>query len=185
MKSVVDISGTDPLLIERAARVRMLVLDVDGVLTDGRLYFDNQGNEMKAFCTRDGLGMKALQRQGTLLALITGRRSKIVENRAAQLGVDHVYQGRDDKLNAFNELLSETGMDEEQVCYAGDDWIDIPVLDRVGLSVTVPDADPVVRGRVHWITSRGGGHGAVREICDLILAARGLDRLVLDGILNQ
>ena len=183
--SVIDLSGTDPLLLERAERIRMLVLDVDGVLTDGRLYFDQQGNEMKAFCTRDGLGMRALQSQGTILAFITGRQSEIVARRAAQLGVDHVYQGRNDKLNAFQELLSETGMDERKTCYAGDDWIDIPVLDRVGLAVTVDDADPVVKNRVHWVTTRCGGHGAVREICDLILAARGLDQKVLDGILNQ
>jgi len=183
--SVIDLSGADQLLIERAARIRMLVLDVDGVLTDGRLYFDNQGNEMKAFCTRDGLGMRALQSQGVILALITGRQSDIVAHRAAQLGVEHVYQGRNDKLNAFNELLSDTGMDEEQTCYAGDDWIDLPVLERVGLAVTVADADPVVKNRVHWVTSRDGGHGAVREICDLILAARGLDQQVLDGILSQ
>ena len=183
--AVIDLSGIDRLLIERASRIRMLVLDVDGVLTDGRLYFDSQGNETKAFCTRDGLGMRALQSQDTVLAFITGRQSEIVTRRAAQLGVEHVYQGRNDKLNAFNDLLSNTGMDEEQICYAGDDWIDIPVLDRVGLAVTVADADPVVKNRVHWVTSCGGGRGAVREICDLILAARGLDQKVLDGILNQ
>jgi len=163
----------------------MLVLDVDGVLTDGRLYFDNQGNEMKAFHTRDGLGLKSLQRQGMTLALITGRNSEIVARRAEQLGIEHVYQGRDDKLNAFNELLSDTGMDEKNICYAGDDWIDIPVLDRVGLAVTVADADDVVKNRVHWVTRRKGGRGAVREICDLILAARGLDQAVLNGILDQ
>ena len=183
--SVIDLTGTDKLLVDRAARIRMLVLDVDGVLTDGRLYFDNQGNEMKAFCTRDGLGMRVLQSHGTVLAFITGRQSDIVTHRAAQLGVEHVYQGRNDKLNAFNELLSDTGMDEQQICYAGDDWIDIPVLDRVGLAVTVADADPVVKNRVHWVTACRGGHGAVREICNLILAARGLDQQTLDGILNR
>lgn len=162
----------------------MLALDVDGVLTDGSLYFDNQGNEMKAFCTRDGLGLKALQGQGIELAFITGRQSEIVAQRASQLGVKHVYQGRTDKLNAFNELLSDTGMDEQNICYAGDDWIDIPVLDRVGLSVTVADADAVVKNRVHWVTSLGGGKGAVREICDLILASQDLDQQVLDGILK-
>lgn len=182
---VFDLTTVDPLLLERAGRIKMLALDVDGVLTDGRLYFDNHGNEMKAFYTRDGLGMKALQSQGILLALITGRQSEIVSSRAAQLGILHVYQGRNDKLNAFNELLSDTGMDEQDVCYAGDDWIDIPVLNRAGLAVTVADADPVIKDRVHWVTSREGGRGAVREICDLILAARGLDQAVLDGILNQ
>jgi 3-deoxy-D-manno-octulosonate 8-phosphate phosphatase (KDO 8-P phosphatase) len=182
---LIDISSIDPLLRERAERIRMLVLDVDGVLTDGRLYFDSQGNEMKAFNTRDGLGIKALQKHDTVLAIITGRQSDIVSQRASQLGIEHVYQGRDDKLNAFNELLSDTGMDEQNICYAGDDWIDIPVLDRVGLAVTVADADDVVKNRVHWVTSRNGGCGAVREICDLILAVRGLDQQVLDGILEQ
>ena len=182
---VIDLSGFDSLLIEKAGRIRMLVLDVDGVLTDGRLYFDNQGNEMKAFCTRDGLGMRVLQNCGIILAIITGRQSEIVAHRAAQLGVKHVYQGRIDKLNAFNELLSDTGMEEQNICYAGDDWIDIPVLDRVGLSVTVPDADTLVKNRAHWVTSRQGGNGAVREICDLILAAQGLDQQVLKGIFDQ
>lgn len=182
---VIDASVFDPLLLERAARVRALVLDVDGVLTDGRLYFDSQGNEMKAFSTRDGLGMRVLQSQGVLLALITGRQSEIVARRAASLRIGHVYQGRTDKLNAFNELLAATGVDQQDVCYAGDDWVDIPVLDRVGLAVTVADADAVVKQHVHWITSRPGGQGAVREICDLILAAQGLDQRVLDGILSN
>jgi 3-deoxy-D-manno-octulosonate 8-phosphate phosphatase (KDO 8-P phosphatase) len=181
----IDLSGIDSLLVEKASRIRMLVLDVDGVLTDGRLYFDNQGNEMKSFCTRDGLGMRALQRCGIVLAIITGRQSEIVSHRAAQLGVQHVYQGRIDKLNAFNELLSDTGVEERHICYAGDDWIDLPVLDRVGLSISVPDADALVKNRVHWVTSRRGGNGAVREICDLILAAQGLDQQVLDGIFSQ
>lgn len=182
--SVIDVSAYDPLLLERAARIRSLVLDVDGVLTDGQLYFDNQGNELKAFATRDGLGLRALQSQGVLLALITGRRSEIVARRAENLGIEHVYQGRNDKLNAFNELVEATGIDPQATCYAGDDWVDIPLLERVGLAVAVADADAVVRQRVHWITSRPGGRGAVREICDLILAARGLDRHVLDGILG-
>ncbi|MDH3787841.1 MAG: 3-deoxy-manno-octulosonate-8-phosphatase KdsC [Xanthomonadales bacterium] len=182
---LIDLSQTDPLLLERAARIRMLALDVDGVLTDGRLYFDSQGNEMKAFHTRDGLGIKSLQRHGITLALITGRSSQIVARRAEQLGIEHVYQGRNDKLNAFHELLADTGMNEQNICYAGDDWIDIPVLDRVGLAVTVADADDVVKNRAHWVTRREGGHGAVRVICDLILAARGLDQRVLDGILDQ
>jgi 3-deoxy-D-manno-octulosonate 8-phosphate phosphatase (KDO 8-P phosphatase) len=180
---LIDASGYDPLLLERAARIHALVLDVDGVLTDGQLYFDNQGNEMKAFCTRDGLGMRALQTQGVVLALITGRQSQIVANRAENLGIEHVYQGRNDKLSAFHELLDATGIEAPAVCYAGDDWLDIPVLDRVGLAVTVPDADALVKTHAHWITSRPGGHGAVREICNLILSARGLDRQVLDKIL--
>ena len=183
--AVIDKTRFDPMLLERASRIRLLVLDVDGVLTDGRLYFDNRGNEMKAFNTRDGLGIRALQKAGATLALITGRQSEIVARRAANLGIEHVYQGSNDKLEAYNELLAITGLDEQQVCYAGDDWIDIPVLDRVGLAVTVADADDVVKGRVHWITPRSGGCGAVRDICDLILVAQGADQAVLDGILKR
>ena len=181
---LIDKSGFDPLLLERAASIRMLVLDVDGVLTDGNLYFDSNGNEMKAFSTRDGLGLRSLQLCGIELALITGRQSAIVDRRAEQLGIRHVYQGCNDKLNAFNHLLEKTGFDEQQVCYAGDDWIDLPVLERVGLSVTVSDADKIVKDSVHWITSNRGGKGAVREICNLVLATQGLDKKVLDEILK-
>ena len=173
--------GTGPSsdLMERAARVRLLALDVDGVLTDGRLYFDQQGNEMKAFFTRDGMGIKALLRFNIEVALITGRQSRIVDDRAAQLGIRHVFQGRDDKLNALRELMSETGVGEQAICYAGDDWLDLPVIERIGLAVAPADAAPLVRERVHWVTAAGGGRGAVREICDLILTAQGLnDRLV-------
>ncbi len=181
---LIDKSGFDPLLLKRAASIRMLVLDVDGVLTDGSLYFDSKGNEMKAFSIRDGLGLRCLQLCGIELALITGRQSEIVDRRAEQLGIAHVYQGRNDKLDAFIHLLEKTGIDEQQVCYAGDDWIDLPVLERVGLAVTVPEADKIVKDSVHWVTSHSGGKGAVREICNLILAAQGLEKKVLDEILK-
>jgi 3-deoxy-D-manno-octulosonate 8-phosphate phosphatase (KDO 8-P phosphatase) len=174
----------DPLLKERAARIRLLALDVDGVLTDGRLYFDNSGNELKAFCSSDGLGMKALQMCGIELAIITGRESPMVAKRAAQLEIDHVYQGQHDKLAAYMDLLEKSGVEEQQVCYAGDDWIDLPVLLRVGLAVTVPAADREVKNRVHWVTDRGGGEGAVREICDLILSAQGHRQRLLKEFLN-
>jgi 3-deoxy-D-manno-octulosonate 8-phosphate phosphatase (KDO 8-P phosphatase) len=183
--AVIDRSAYDPLLVERARRVRLLALDVDGVLTDGRIYYDDRGAETKAFSTRDGLGLRLLAENGILLALITARQSEIVARRAANLGITHVYQGRDNKLEAFHHLLGDTGLDESAACYAGDDWLDIPVLDRVGLAVTVADADPVVRGRVHWVTSRPGGHGAVREICDLLLAAQDLDEPALERILRR
>ena len=167
-------STYDPLLLERAERIRLLALDVDGVLTDGRLYFDNQGNEFKAFSTRDGLGLKAVQSAGVELAVITGRASRIVADRAASLGIEHVYQGQDDKLSAYLDLLERTGRSHEEVCYAGDDWIDLPVLDRVGLAVSVPAAGEDVKERCHWVTTREGGSGAVRELCELILEAKGL-----------
>ena len=177
-------SAIDPALRERAEKIRMLVLDVDGVLTDGRLYFDNAGNEMKAFNTRDGLGMKALQRCGIEVAVITGRKSLIVTQRMAQLDIKHVYQGREDKLNAFTNLLEVTGLEAEQVCFAGDDWIDLPVLLRAGLAVSVPGADQEVKDRVHWVTRRDGGDGAVREICELILTAQGHYQAILQEFLE-
>ena len=173
----------DHALQERAAQIRMLVLDVDGVLTDGKLYFDHLGNEMKAFNTRDGMGIKALQRCGIEVAVITGRKSTAVEQRMAQLGVQHVYQGREDKLNAFLHLLDITGLDAQHVCFAGDDWIDLPVLLRVGLAVTVADAEDHVKDQAHWISKRNGGEGAVREICNLILSAQNKDQSILDEIL--
>ena len=176
-------AGMDQALQDRASKIRMLVLDVDGVLTDGRLYFDNAGNEMKAFNTRDGLGIKALQRSGIDVAVITGRKSEIVAQRMAQLDIKHVYQGREDKLDAFTHLLKVTSLDAEQVCFAGDDWIDLPVLLRTGLAITVADADEHVKEHVHWITKRNGGEGAVREICNLILKAQGKDKIILDEIL--
>ncbi|HLF31597.1 MAG TPA: HAD-IIIA family hydrolase [Xanthomonadales bacterium] len=175
----------DPLLLGQAGKIRLLALDVDGVLTDGSLYYDQAGNELKAFSTRDGLGIKALQKFNIRVAIISGRRSAIVAHRAGELAIDFVYQGIENKLDAFNDLLEKTGCSEEEACYAGDDWTDIPVLDRVGLSVTVPDADALLRNRVHWVTERGGGKGAVREICDLILQAQGLDELLLQSILRS
>lgn len=182
---MIDAGDFDELLIKQASKVRLLALDVDGVLTDGRLYFDSAGNEMKAFHTRDGLGIRSLLQNGIGVALITGRTSDIVTQRAVQLGIDHVFQGRTDKLNALNELLEATALDESELCYAGDDWLDIPVMTRVGLAITVADADGVVKERAHWVTTRSGGMGAVREICDLILLARNLDQTVFDGIMNQ
>ncbi len=173
----------DVTLKERASKIRMLVLDVDGVLTDGKLYFDHAGNELKAFNTRDGLGMKALQRCGIEVAVITGRKSKAVAHRMSQLGIKHVYQGREDKLNAFLHLLDITGLDEHEICYAGDDWIDLPVLMRAGLAISVADAEERVKEHAHWITLRNGGDGAVREMCNLILAAQGKDQTILDEIL--
>lgn len=173
----------DAALRERARAIRMLVLDVDGVLTDGKLYFDHQGNELKAFNSRDGLGMKALQKCGIEVAVITGRKSAAVTRRMAQLDIQHVYQGREDKLNAFLHLLEITGLDAQQVCFAGDDWIDLPVLLRVGLAVSVADAEDRVKDQAHWITRRNGGDGAVREICNLILAAQEKEQIIVDEIL--
>lgn len=177
--------GMDATLKERASRIRMLVLDVDGVLTDGKLYFDHSGNEMKAFNTRDGMGMKALQECGIEVAVITGRKSEAVTHRMSQLGIQHVYQGREDKLSAFLHLLKVTGLEAQQICFAGDDWIDLPVLSRAGLAVCVADAEDRVKEQAHWITSRNGGDGAAREICNLIMIAQGKEQTILDKILSS
>lgn len=175
----------DPMLLERASGIRLLALDVDGVMTDAKIYFDSAGNELKAFNTRDGLGMKALQRCGIRLAIITGRDSPMVAQRAAQLEIDFVFQGRTDKLEAYMQLLDKSGLEEHQICYAGDDWVDLPVLQRCGLAITVPSADREVKDRVHWVTTSAGGEGAVREMCDLILTAQGHHQRLLQEILAQ
>ena len=173
----------DATLQERAMAISLLVLDVDGVLTDGKLYFDQDGNELQSFNTRDGLGLKALQRCGIEIAILSGRMSAAVTHRMAQLEIEHVYQGRENKLDAFMQLLKLTAIDAQQVCYVGDDWIDLPVLLRAGLAVSVADADELVKEQVHWVTQRKGGDGAVREICNLILTAKGKDQTILNEIL--
>ncbi len=175
------LQGVSDEVRSKAQQVRLLALDVDGVMTDGRLYFDDSGREMKAFSTRDGMGIKALQRFGIPIALITGRQSPMVSQRAAELGIKLIFQGSDNKSQALDELLASTGLQADQVCYAGDDWIDLPVLKRVGFSVTVADADPAVRQQVDWISAEAGGMGAVRALCNLILAAQGhMDTLMQD-----
>lgn len=175
----VYLKGVATEVVEKAQQVRLLALDVDGIMTDGRLYFDQTGQEMKAFSTRDGMGIKALQRCGIAVALITGRQSAMVSQRADELGIELVFQGSDNKSRALQALLQTTGLSARQVCYAGDDWIDLPVLKQVGFSVAVADADPWVRQNVDWVSEEAGGMGAVRALCNLILAAQGrIDNLL-------
>jgi 3-deoxy-D-manno-octulosonate 8-phosphate phosphatase (KDO 8-P phosphatase) len=146
---------------------------VDGVLTDGALYYSSAGEEMKAFNIQDGLGIKLLQSGGVTVAIITGRRSAMVERRAQELGITHISQGAQDKLAAFERLLAETGLRADQAACMGDDLPDLPLLRRCALGITVPDAPEAVRARAALVTQRPGGHGAVREVCELILAAQG------------
>lgn len=160
-------------ILERAARVRLVVFDVDGVLTDGRLYFGNDGNEYKTFHIRDGHGIKMLQANGVEIAIISGRRAMSTERRMADLGVDHVYLGVQDKLAAFQALLDDLGLAAGQVAYVGDDLVDLAVMRRVGLAVAVADADPFVARYAHWQTPSRGGRGAAREVCELLLKAQG------------
>lgn len=166
-------------LQQRLNAIRLVIFDVDGVLTDGRLMLGDDGQEYKAFNSKDGHGMRMLQDSGVALAILTGRRSQVVERRAADLGIGHVIQGRRDKLPAFEELLETTGMHPEAVAYVGDDVVDLPVMRRVGLAVAVADASPLIREHAHWITATPGGHGAAREVCERIMQAQGsLERLL-------
>jgi len=157
---------------ELAAGIRLLVLDVDGILTDGRLTFANSGEETKSFNTLDGLGVKLLQKSGVRVALITGRSSDIVATRASALGIETVYLGRDDKKVVLDEILGKLDMTYDQVAYAGDDLPDLACIKAARLGITVPNAHFLVRESADAMTSREGGAGAVREICDWILLAQ-------------
>lgn len=158
---------------KQLAKIKLLLLDVDGVLTDGRIIYDSQGNELKAFDVKDGHGLKMVQRAGIRVGIITGRNSIIVSRRAQELGIEILYQGALRKLEPYLEILSEQNLLDEQVAYVGDDIIDLPILQRVGFSATVADAVPDLFPRVDYIATRPGGGGAVREICDLLLRASG------------
>lgn len=156
-----------------AAGVRLLALDVDGVLTDGRLYFNNSGDETKAFHTLDGLGLKLLMQSGVAVALITGRTSDIVAQRARSLGIDLVFQGRDDKKDVLDGILAQLKLTYDQVAYAGDDLPDLACIRAARLGISVPGGHFLARDAADVVTSRAGGAGAVREICDWILMAQG------------
>ncbi|WPL15414.1 3-deoxy-D-manno-octulosonate 8-phosphate phosphatase KdsC [Thiorhodovibrio winogradskyi] len=158
--------------IERAKSVRVVIFDVDGVLTDGSLFIGDDGQEYKAFHSRDGHGMVMLQETGVSLAVITGRQSQVVRLRMESLGIRHVYQGRRDKLPAYNELKERLQLSDRDFAYVGDDVIDLPILSRVGLGVAVADAHPMVKAHCHWQTTNGGGRGAAREVCEFIMRAQ-------------
>ena len=158
---------------EKAKKLKLLILDVDGVLTDGKLFFDNQGNEYKSFHARDGHGIKLLRQTGVEVAVISGRKSNSVALRMKNLGIEHVYQGYENKQAAFYEILKKTGITPEQAAHVGDDLLDLPVMTRAGLAIAVADANFAVKQRADWCTTLAGGHGAVREVCDFIMQAQG------------
>lgn len=158
---------------ERAQAVRLMIFDVDGVMTDGSLYYTDDGQELKAFNSLDGHGLKMLRQSGVQLAIITGRRSRLVEHRAANLGIDHLHQGAHDKLATFLELLDATGFKAEECGYMGDDLVDLPVMRRVAFAVAVPEAPDLVRHHAHYVTGAGAGRGAVREACELLMQSQG------------
>jgi 3-deoxy-D-manno-octulosonate 8-phosphate phosphatase (KDO 8-P phosphatase) len=157
----------------RAAIVSLVILDVDGVLTDGRLYFGSQGEALKVFNVRDGHGVKLLREAGLEVAFLSSRRSDIVSVRARELGVNHVLQGESDKHAGFARLLAATKQNAQQCAFIGDDWPDLPVLAKVGFAATVADAAPEVQSVAHWIATANGGCGAVRQLAEFILRAQG------------
>jgi len=157
----------------RAAVVRLLALDVDGVLTDGLIYYGNSGEELKTFNIKDGLGIKLLQKAGVRVAVITGRQSQIVVRRAQELGIEDVVQGREDKRQALLELCQRHGISMEECAYMGDDLPDLSAITAAGLGMTVADADATVREAAQWRSRFNGGCGAVREACEFILSAKG------------
>jgi 3-deoxy-D-manno-octulosonate 8-phosphate phosphatase (KDO 8-P phosphatase) len=166
-------ADVDSELRERARAIRLLALDVDGVLTDGRLYYGADGVELKAFHIQDGLGLKMLRANGIEVAIITGRESRAVELRARNLGVPYLFQGVEDKLAVFERLLASLSLTPDAAAAMGDDLPDLPLLRRCRLAATVPEAPALVRSHAHYVTLRPGGAGAVREVCELLLDGQG------------
>jgi 3-deoxy-D-manno-octulosonate 8-phosphate phosphatase (KDO 8-P phosphatase) len=159
--------------LEKAKRVRLAGFDVDGVLTDGALYYTDAGEEFKAFNAQDGHGIKMLQESGVAIVIITSRKSKLMERRAENLGIQRVYQGVENKLEAMNALLQQLGLTLEQASYMGDDVLDLPLMRCCGYAASVPEAPAIVRQHAHYVTRAGGGRGAVREFCEHVLHAQG------------
>lgn len=159
-------------IIEAAKNIKLVLLDVDGVLTDGRLYYGNSGEELKAFDIQDGLGIKLLQRGGVKVGIITGRRSALLQRRAEELAISPLVQGREDKWLALNEMMQDLGVSLEEIAFVGDDLPDLAVIKRVGLGITPANGSHIVASQADWQTKNSGGDGAVREIAELILSAQ-------------
>jgi 3-deoxy-D-manno-octulosonate 8-phosphate phosphatase (KDO 8-P phosphatase) len=160
-------------LERRAQRIKLLLMDCDGVLTDGRLFLLTDGEELKSFHTHDGHGIRQFHRAGLKTGIISGRRSAAVERRASELGIAFLYENVDDKTKVFEKVLAESGFSSEECAYVGDDLPDIPIMKRVGLAVAVADAVEETKQSAHYVTEQNGGHGAVREVVELILKAQG------------
>ena len=158
---------------EKAAQIKLVIFDVDGVLTDGSLFLGDDGQEYKAFHSKDGHGMVMLQQSGVMIGIITGRTSEVVRKRMESLGIKHVFQGQKDKLPAYEQLKQELSLTNEQVAYVGDDVVDLPVMTKVGLSIAVQDAHALTKEHAHWITPSNGGRGAAREVCEMLMHSQG------------
>ncbi len=169
----------------RFKNIKLLVLDVDGVMTDGGLTIGDDGQEYKTFHSHDGLGMKLLKATGVELAIITGRTSNVVKKRAESTGIAHFYQGAEDKLVAFNDLIKASGLQANQCAFMGDDVVDLPPMLKCGLALAVPASPDLVLKHAHYITQKSGGRGAVREICELIMQAQGTFDAQMARFLSQ
>jgi 3-deoxy-D-manno-octulosonate 8-phosphate phosphatase (KDO 8-P phosphatase) len=172
-------------LVNRAKKIKCLICDVDGVLTDGLLYLDNLGNELKAFHVQDGMGLKLLMSAGIEVAVITTSVNAVIENRMQQLGITHYYKGQVDKRQAYQKLKNTLQLEDEQFAYIGDDLPDLPIIQTVGLGVAVANAVDAVKEFAFWQTEKTGGRGGVRELCDLILTAQGSTALALENYLQS
>jgi len=161
------------MLLSRSRLIRLVAFDVDGVMTDGGLFFSDSGEEFKRFNSLDGHGLKMLRASGVEVAIITGRTSRCVEARAKNLGITHLYQGVENKLEVMIGLLGKLKLSRDAAAYMGDDVVDLRVMRHVGLAISVPESPLLVRTNSHYVTQRGGGHGAVREACELIMSAQG------------
>jgi len=161
-----------PEILHKAAKIKLAIFDVDGVLTDGRIYFGNESFEAKGFHIHDGFGMKLLQKSGITVAIITSHQSAAVERRMKLLGIQHLYQGVENKKIPFEALLTELDLSPEQVAYVGDDWVDLALINRSGLGIAVANAVPEIKQAADWVTETRGGFGAAREACMLILQAQ-------------
>lgn len=170
-------------IYQQAKAIKLVIFDVDGVLTDGRLFIGDDGQEYKAFHSRDGLGMTMLQRTGVTIGIITARQSNVVKVRMESLNINHLYQGQQQKRPAYEQMLQQLQLTPTQVAYVGDDLIDLPIMTRVGLSVAVADAHPLVKQQAHWITPNPGGAGAARDLCELIMHAQGQFSALIDDYL--
>lgn len=175
----------DPVVLEKAAGVELLLLDVDGVLTDGTLIYAENGVEAKTFHTRDGFGLRLVREAGIEVGIITARTSSLVRKRAEELGFRHIHQGVGKKLDAWRTILETTAHKPYQVCYMGDDWLDLPLLCRAGLAACPADGVEEVRNACHFVTAAPGGHGAVREVCNLLVESRGLSDRLLQNYLSR
>lgn len=171
--------------LPKAVAVRLLILDVDGVLTDGSIMYSQDGGESKAFNTQDGFGLRLLGEAGIDVGVITARSSESVNRRAQDLKMKYVFQGVSNKLTAFKEILGKSGLKPFEVAYMGDDWLDLVLLTRVGFAAAPANAVAEVRSVVHYVTQRPGGSGAVREICDLLLEAKGVKQQLLQSYLSR